>query len=285
MTTIKESILTSTGTGAEGTILRWAKTYLKDRIYGGENSMVVEKINNKYYLVFDNFQYQDYFNSLCIGRADISPDFITKMPKLVSGILCKKRITNDTDQMYKIVYLKFINCDNITIDLSQFDYEIDGMEYSLFDDIFSFFYCKHIKLKGVPEKLSKKDDIYWFMRIDGENTSFDEIHINSKNCYIILSDNVLDNPLPKMKDCVLKGIKLNQYCLSKVNDPTDLDFLIVNDKNTFKDRYVFKQEYCEMFDEFTKNNKCEIIRILPVKLKKAKDIGKNKKEKYWYIKN
>lgn len=203
MKTLYESILKSTKSGAVSIIEEWWKSFKNSDLYGNYS---VEKIGNKFYIIFDDFSHTPHQHVIHFEHDDLD-----KLPKHLGGI-CWTDYDSSIQGKVRPCNIYITNLFNKKIDLSHWD--LSHWEFPIADSMIRIMFCRgNIEILGIPKY--KK-----------------EFHILISNCDIKKIE--VDNPLVSIE---ISNSDFNINCIKN----TSVERLYV-DYKAFVDCDLFEKQ-------------------------------------------
>lgn len=258
MKTIKESILSSTKTGASGIILKWINDYLNINETNA-NQIDIKNISGKYYTIIS---FTDRFET----SITIDEKAYKNKPDMLNGIFVSSRV-KDTRQLSFNTNLIFRSFHNTPLDLKWLD--IDPFMKEIKNECkFTFdFYDITTKIENLSIQKNK-----YINDIECRLNTCDYIFIENIN-----SDSIRFSfskiPVKNINNCNVEKIIFSSFCLDQPIYTRTLDkkskvLLVLTDKNTdaidiFKSKNKIKKIFIASYDFFLENRKkeCEITDI------------------------
>lgn len=243
MTTLYESILSSTKSGAKHTISLWWEKFRKDCVcdyyvqeINGKNILVLDGVNQYMKLVFEH-------------------DEITKLPKNLNGIYRMCYRNSKLKEGLSPIQIIISEASNCKIDLSNLDFSLGQKVLSLFDTAVRFSDCKNIEIQGLPffnrpscVVIENCDNIKSIKDVDAPNVT---LQFDSNQPFKI----------ENMKNCKFDTIKINGYILSGEENADLLYF-------GFSGFISVNKEYVYKLDDLLKNNDIKYLTYLSGKFDK-----------------
>jgi hypothetical protein len=229
MTTLYESILNSTRSGAKHIISLWWESFRKNCVC----DYYIQEINGKNILVLDGVNQS--------MKLEFEHDEITKLPKNLNGIYRMCYRNSKLKEGLSPIQINISKASNCKIDLSNLDFSLGQKVLSLFDTAVRFSDCKNIEIQGLPffnrpscVVIENCDNIKSIKNIDAPNVT---LQFNCSQRFKI----------ENMKNCIFNTIKINGYILSG-EEKADLLYF------GFGGFISVNNEYADKLNDLLKNN-------------------------------
>ena len=262
MKSLYESILSSTKSGAAGSITSWWESLPDSKDKGNYR---VENINGKFFIVIDDFEKQPKQGIVTIKKKDFET-----MPKHLSGIYYTRYEQKGKEGILKPVILHFSMCSGCKIDLSNLDMSL-GPIWRYDRHILITLSSPDVELVGLP-KYGSEFNVQFTLCADIKSIR----NINAPNGEIEfgVDDDSTTIDYKDIKNCTLRELFINKINIIrstvslKHSDPSAEFCKRVGRK------YVIDPQYAECIKELLKNNTIGNLRYQYLRLNDAKELAK-----------
>lgn len=262
MKSLYESILSSTKSGATGSITIWWESLPDSKDKGNYR---VENINGKFFIVIDDFEKQPKQGIVTIKKKDLET-----MPKHLSGIYYTSYEQKGKEGILKPVILHFSWCYGCKIDLSNWDMSL-GPIWRYDRHILISFSTPEVELVGLPKyksefnvQFTRCSGIKAIQNINAPNGEI-EFGIDDDNTTIDYKD---------IKNCTLREFFVNKINIIRSGDPIKPRNSSVEFCKRVGRKYVIDPQYAECIKKLLKNNTIGKLRYQYLRSHDIKELAK-----------
>lgn len=246
MKTLYESILGSTKSGAVSMIEEWWKSFKNSDLYGNYS---IQKIGNKFYIIFDDFKRTPHQQSIQFERDDLD-----KLPKHLGGICWTDYNSSRIQGNVRPCNIYITNMFNKKIDLSHWD--LSHWHFPTHDIMVRIMFCRNVEILGFPKYIK-------------------EFYVHIENCDINKFE--VDNPLSMTEilncDFDINYIKNTSIQKLYVDYKVFVDYTLFEKHKTLEGilytkyprRFVFIPEQSTKIEKLIKDNNIKEIRYTGMK--------------------
>lgn len=262
MKSLYESILSSTKTGAVGSITSWWESLPDSKAKGNYR---VENINGKFFIVIDDFEKQPKQWRVIINKKDLET-----MPKHLSGIYYTHYEQKGKEGILKPVILHFSWCYGCKIDLSNWDMSLGPI--GRYDRHIQIAFCTpEVELVGLPKYRSEFN--VQFKRCSGIK-AIQNINAPNGEIEFGIDDDTTTIDYKDIKNCTLRELFINKVNIIRSGDSNKPSDPSVEFCKRVGRKYVIDPQYAECIKELLKNNTIGKLRYQYLKSHDIRELAK-----------